>query len=665
MSWYAYQHKKVVMTVCTVFLCCVCMLWHSVLPVYASVVDGTIDPSAKYAWGDVMGWINFGATHGNVHITDTQLTGYIWSPVYGWINLNPTTSGVKNDSEGHLSGYAWSAQRGWINFSGVSISTQGVFGGTATSDTAGTITFNCAQCLVKTDWRPASTRTSPTPTSVPYPGGAALPWGQATTTRSTSTLASTTMSIVTENENELSLFEKISRVPLALLRKILGKKTPPAAEIPLEQQLPKEAPLAFKGAWGLLPQKPINAFVLAPLPNELNRLAQKVPGLGKLFGEVGVNKVTDVRKLELAKFILPNLSQTTALPKGVIAKGDLRIPTNIPIGEVPSHIKEKIPTEVLFARSFGEKIDLNVALTVDDRGKPQQKIATITGKPITLIVRVDQPARSVKGYLVFKSKGKSVSVETGPVIAGENASPISAKDLMASALFSVPSFGEKAQNATIVPVEGGEVNTQAKNKKKSIAQETRLVLSEFDYEGPDEQGIYTAHLYAPVVSGEYEVITAIDYISPTLAQEEIRLVTVVDPEGYIYESDDGKEARIPGAIASLYWLNQETKEYELWPGEEFQQENPQVTDVRGTYSFLVPEGTYYLKVQAPGYQEYIGKPFQVKEGSGVHTNIEMRSTYWWLNIVDWKTILLALVTVLLLYNFYKDARRNREKAGST
>ena len=84
------------------------------------------------------------------------------------------------------------------------------------------------------------------------------------------------------------------------------------------------------------------------------------------------------------------------------------------------------------------------------------------------------------------------------------------------------------------------------------------------------------------------------------------------------------------------------------------QENPQITDATGKYSFLVPEGSYYLKVVAPGYLIYDGKPFQVKEGSGVHFYIELKTKYWFLKIIDWKTILLVLVIILLLYNFYRD-----------
>jgi hypothetical protein len=126
--------------------------------VFASTTDGTIDSTYKYAWGENIGWINFGCSNCNVHITDSTLTGYAWSDNYGWINLNPTTSGVKNNNEGTLSGYAWGEKLGWINFNGATINSSGVFAGSASGDNSGQISFDCTNCSVKTDWRPRSAR---------------------------------------------------------------------------------------------------------------------------------------------------------------------------------------------------------------------------------------------------------------------------------------------------------------------------------------------------------------------------------------------------------------------------------------------------------------------------------------------------------------------------
>ena len=568
-----------------IFLVNILLLIFIILPsaVLASSTDGTIDSTYKYAWGENVGWLNFGTSGGNVHITDSEITGYAWSDNYGWINLNPSTSGVQNNNEGTLSGYAWGENLGWINFSGVTINSSGEFLGYAsTTNDSGRISFNCSNTSscgssdfkVKTDWRPQSARTDTAASS----GGSQ-------------------MSVV--YSAPIATAEKIKKVPeifKSLVPDFLKPK-PPAVkppEVPIEELVSKEAPLAFQGKWQLLLLPRKAEFVLAPLPKAIRNLAQKFPTLEKTFKETGIVKITDVAKLKTVKLTLPGLKKI-----------------------------EQIPTEIVFAKTGGKKIDLSAALSITEKGEPQQKISTISGKPLQLAVKPDKPVKSVKGYLVFKSKASQPTSLEFPL-----------NSLLASLIFANPVF--------------------AKPQEKPVRVEEKLVLLEFEYTDPDGDGIYTAEIQAPVIEGEYEIITVMDFEDPELGKKEIRLTTVIDPEGYLYEKDGDKETRIPGAIISLFWLNPETKQYEIWPAKEYQQENPQTTDVRGTYSFLVPEGYYYLKAETPGYLVYDGKPFEVKEGSGIHINIELKTKYWWLKIIDWKTILLAAVIILLLYNFYRD-----------
>ncbi len=148
---------------------------------FASNTDGTIDSTSKYAWGENIGWVNFGLiANGNVHVTDVGLTGYAWNERYGWINLNANgtaTGHVTNDGEGTLGGNAWGEKLGWINFTGVTINSSGDFSGYATivSDSS-KISFNClntSSCgssnfKINTDWRPISTRGAVTCTSWTY-----------------------------------------------------------------------------------------------------------------------------------------------------------------------------------------------------------------------------------------------------------------------------------------------------------------------------------------------------------------------------------------------------------------------------------------------------------------------------------------------------------------
>jgi len=423
--------------------------------------------------------------------------------------------------------------------------------------------------------------------------------------------------------------EIAKRITELLTPKPPEEEKPP--EVPIEELVPKETPISMKNQWNLLTYTlrnlPFFKFTSAPLPKEIRNLAESFPQLKETFSKVGVGKLIDVEKLRTTKMTLPGLTEAVGLPTVKIEPGKFALPQGIPLAELSPEVKEQIPTEIVFAKTGGELIDFNIALSVTEKGDPQQKITTILGKPLNLTVKPEKPVKTVKGYIIFKAKKTEPSSFELPL-----------DSFTASLFFANPIFAQDHN-----PEEIEEV----------------LVLMEFEYTDPDGDGIYTADITAPLVEGKYEIITVMDYEDLDLGQKEIRLIIVVDPEGYVYEKAGEKEIRIPGAIVSLYWLNSETKKYELWPATEYQQENPQVTDVTGKYSFLVPQGSYYLKVEAPGYLPDEGKPFQTQEGSGIHFNIELKTKLWYLKILDWKTILLSLVIILLLYNFYRD--RIREK----
>jgi hypothetical protein len=421
------------------------------------------------------------------------------------------------------------------------------------------------------------------------------------------------------------LLDRVQNQLNALLPNIVKPTEIKPTEVVVISQI---TPVSLSTAWELLPSKQISEFVLAPLPGEIGLIAQKFPEVQKTFAAVGIKRVTDVSKLQSTTFKLPGVTQTTGISQVELRTGEFTPAKGIPIAQLTSTAKSKIPSEIIFSKAGGGLIDFNTALSINTSGNTEQRITTITGKTVQFVVKVDSPAKSVKGYLTFKSKK--------PEAVSYN---VSLNDMAASLLFAAPDLAvEPTITATTLP-------------------EQKLVVKEFDYINTGD-GVYTADVEMPVVSGEYEVMTIVDYKDPTLAPKEMNLITVVDPEGYVYEKSGDKETRISGAIASLYWLNPATKQYELWPAKSYQQENPQVTDVTGNYSFLVPEGYYYLKVDAPGYLSYDGKPFQVTEGSGVHINIELKTKYWWLDLLDWKTALLVIALFMLAYNFYRDRIRD-------
>ena len=615
----------------------------SISDVFASSTDGTIDSTYKYAWTEAGGWLDFGTSQGNVHISDSALTGYAWSANFGWVSLNCSNDiscatvdyKVSNDGAGSLSGYGWNETAGWISFNpsngGVSINSSGEFSGYGWGENIGWIVFNCSTTSscgtvdykVKTDWRPRSARPACNNSSdddsdgaTDYPsdtgctsledenetnpvsfGGQMVRSVSYGTGSEGSAANASSQSTNTENNiaapaSQTASVSEIMKSAAKAVGSILPSflkpkpKTEPPQEPPPDEIASESLPV-FSGNWQLLDDKNIGMFALSPLPKEIMSLAEKFPELGKTFKKVGITKMSDLQNLKIAKFVLPGLSREAGISGGVA----------VPIGTLTSEQKGLIPSEVVFAKA-GDLIDYQISLAITNDGRPEQKINTIAGKPIDLAIKADKPVKNIKGYLTVKNIEREMGRRSIPT----------------SSLLGAP----------IAAVLG--VNHPA---DEEIKIEQKFLLSEFEYQDEDKDGIYTAQISSPLVHGEYEIISIMEYKDISLGKKELRLITVIDPEGYIYEKNGNKETRVPEAKVSLLQKNTTSGSFELWPAKNYQQVNPQKTDKSGNYSFLVPEGVYKITVSSEGYYDFEGKEFSVEEGRGVHENIALKPKSWW------------------------------------
>lgn len=102
-------------------------------PASAALVSN-INSTNKWAWNDIMGWIDFYNAGGGAYVTSEKLKQFAvlaTSPT-NYISLDcatapPTgdnyicassTFSVSNDGNGNLAGYAWNDDYGWISFCG-------------------------------------------------------------------------------------------------------------------------------------------------------------------------------------------------------------------------------------------------------------------------------------------------------------------------------------------------------------------------------------------------------------------------------------------------------------------------------------------------------------------------------------------------------------------
>ena len=85
--------------------------------------------------------------------------------------------------------------------------------------------------------------------------------------------------------------------------------------------------------------------------------------------------------------------------------------------------------------------------------------------------------------------------------------------------------------------------------------------------------------------------------------------TVIDPSGIVYEGVKSKT--VSGAVVTCYVLNEDTGAWEVWNAEDYDQQNPLITDEAGSYAWDVPEGRYYVICEMDGCDSIKSEEFTV------------------------------------------------------
>lgn len=559
-----------------------------------------------------MGWIDFGASEGAITITDLALSGYAWSETTGWISLNCSNTSscgtvdykVSNNGEGTLSGYAYGENIGWVQFAptggGVTIDSSGDFSGYAWGENTGWIVFNCSTTSscgtvsykVNTDWRPASARPACNNSSdddsdgqIDYPSDTGCESLTDTNeTNPTPASSSSGGSSSGSRSGGSSFIQPVISTATDGINNVVDFIIPDffqnKPEVTSTVEPTQEESVSFDNSWDYLDPLLVKNFILAPLPSQLAVFIQKYPDLGKVFTKLGVNTIADLDKLEGAAIFLPTIA----------------------------NLKD-LPSEVVIAKGGAGNVHVASTITLDDTGKVEQKIQITSNTALTLAVKPSHPVDGVTGYLIFR--------ESAPRTVSE-------LPLNLQVASTILALGTASSKTPTIP-------------------DRELLVQTFSYEDSNNDGIYTADIKTPAVEGTYEVITLIKYSDKTLGSKELRLVTVVDPEGYVYElSSNGKKIRLDNVHVLIFDADANT----LWDAITYNQTNPQITDDTGKYSFLVPEGKYYIRAEAKGYKPYTSDTFEVRAGNGVHFNIELHGSGWFAKL-DWQTAFFLLVILII------------------
>ena len=86
------------------------------------------------------------------------------------------------------------------------------------------------------------------------------------------------------------------------------------------------------------------------------------------------------------------------------------------------------------------------------------------------------------------------------------------------------------------------------------------------------------------------------------------------------------EGKIPkDATISVYTKDVASGVWTLWDAKTFGQENPYVLGDNSDYSFLLPAGTYYLKIEALGFRSLISEIFSFSESTALNADFDLKN----------------------------------------
>lgn len=165
---------------------------------------------------------------------------------------------------------------------------------------------------------------------------------------------------------------------------------------------------------------------------------------------------------------------------------------------------------------------------------------------------------------------------------------------------------------------GKDINARVKLSNSSVIQEAKYEFAEKEYTATlDDKGYYQANITGWSGSGvkllKLHVKVNGEWIIFTVAEVTI----LIDPSGYV--EDKYSKERLVGASAICEVLD--GSEWKFWDASKYGQLNPQLTDENGEYGWMVPDGTYRVKVVKEGYEDYVTTEDRKYSGEDGASNI--------------------------------------------
>jgi len=208
-----------------------------------------------------------------------------------------------------------------------------------------------------------------------------------------------------------------------------------------------------------------------------------------------------------------------------------------------------------------------------------------------------------------RSGALTLVIDTIPPVIGGGVQAFGPQILAPNANNSV-SMVAGAETTIAVSMKGGVTGAQIQTADGSFALEpqsgTDLWVGKvkFDKEGEKEL-----------------VVSAVD--GANNKTERLFNTLLVQKKGAVADKTTG--TKITDAVISVYYFDTISRQWILWDGKSFGQENPQKTGGDGTFSFMVPSGKYYAEITAPGYRTTQSEILTLTGTSTLNFDLAMRA----------------------------------------
>jgi hypothetical protein len=180
---------------------------------------------------------------------------------------------------------------------------------------------------------------------------------------------------------------------------ILPTKKVAELDLPdINTSVPEVAPFALLNSWKVTIPSSVGTFVFTDLPTDFKNIISKFPSVNSNVKSLGITSMNKALELNAKPITLPGLTSFASSTT-------------------------KLPTNIVFARTSDEKIDLNTQLSIGNNGIAIQTLNTVQGQPLQLVVKPDSQAKSIEGYIIFKSSKVSKSntlLQTASVLNAVN-----------------------------------------------------------------------------------------------------------------------------------------------------------------------------------------------------------------------------------------------------